>query len=388
MLHPPARLLRLVFIALLALAGLFGSHPAQAAAAPFSLGSLLKPKPAAPVIAPVAEPVSADPAGPARGTMILVHAGGWAGHDAHAQKLLMDRPGYLLLARGWRVVSIDYEEGTAGLQDVLNAAGNELARKSADGPVCIYGESSGAHLALVAAQRLRAIDCVVGLGTPTDFPLYEAEATASLDDRLKLVLSQIKRFFGETVDTLAQWNPLSLAPAIRSDVLLVQESDDQVVSGEHGARFRAARPTTQTVTLEAGGSPFVHGTVSDAGRAQYESSIGAFVDRAVAAHRAERSGARTGCSGTARSVAEIGLGGLAGRLRCLALKDATARGAGSRSWQRTDVKLRGEVNAARIWASLRASQSGRRALAATAKRRAKVSVRAGDRSRVVLRATR
>ena len=169
-----ARILRLVFIALLALAGLFGTHPAQAAAAPVSRSSLLKPKPKpVPVIAPVAEPISADPAGPARGTMILVHAGGWAGHDAHAQKLLMDRPGDLLLARGWRVVSIDYEEGTAGLQDVLNAAGNELARKSTDGPVCIYGESSGAHLALVAAQRLRAIDCVIGLGTPTDLPLYE-----------------------------------------------------------------------------------------------------------------------------------------------------------------------------------------------------------------------
>jgi len=387
MIRPPARILRLAFIALLALAGLFGSHPAQAAAAPLRLPSLLKPKPV-PVIPPVAEPISADPASAARGTMILVHAGGWAGHDAHAQKLLMDRPGNLLLARGWRVVSIDYEEGAAGLQDVLNAAGNELDRKSTDGPVCIYGESSGAHLALVAAQRLRAIDCVIGLGTPTDFPLYEAEATASPDERLKLVLSQIKRFFGSTLDTLAQWNPLSLAPAIHSDVLLVHEVDDEVVSGEHDARFRAVRPTTQTVALEPGAEKFVHGTVSDAGRAQYEASIGAFVDRAVAAHRAERSGARTGCSGTARSLEEVGLGGLVSRLRCLARKDASARSAQSRSWRRSDVKLRGEVNAARIWHSLRATTSGRRALAAAAKRRAKVTVRAGDRSRVVLSATR
>ena len=386
MLHPPARLLRLAFIALLALAGIFGNHPAQAAAAPWSLSSLFKPKPVAPVIAPVAEPISADPAGPARGTMILVHAGGWAGHDARAQKLLMDRPGNLLLARGWRVVSIDYEEGTAGLQDVLNAAGNELARKSTDGPVCIYGESSGAHLALVAAQRLRAIDCVVGLGTPTDLPLYETEATASLDERVKLVLSQINRFFGETVDTLTQWNPLSLAPAIQSDVLLVHEADDQIVSGEHDGRFSAAKPTTQTVDLEAGSTEFVHGTVSEAGLAQYEASIGAFADRAVAGHRAERDGARTGCWGTARSLEEVGLPGLVRRLRCLARKDATARGASSRSWQRTDIKLRGEVNAARIWTSLRSTLNGRRALAAAATRRAKVTVRAGDRSRVVLSA--
>jgi hypothetical protein len=50
--------------------------------------------------------------------------------------------------------------------------------------------------------------------------------------------------------------------------------------------------------------------------------------------------------------------------------------------------MRGEVNAARIWRSLRATRSGRRALAATAKRRAKVTVSTGARSRVILRATR
>jgi hypothetical protein len=50
--------------------------------------------------------------------------------------------------------------------------------------------------------------------------------------------------------------------------------------------------------------------------------------------------------------------------------------------------MRGEVNAARIWGYLRGLASGRRALAAAAKRRAKVIVQTGDRSRVTLRATR
>jgi len=61
--------------------------------------------------------------------------------------------------------------------------------------------------------------------------------------------------------------------------------------------------------------------------------------------------------------------------------------AGTGDWQRTTFKLRGEVNAARIWDALRGSRSGRRALAAAAKRRARISVLIGDRSRVVLRAT-
>ncbi|MEA2194826.1 MAG: hypothetical protein QOG42_1260 [Solirubrobacteraceae bacterium] len=393
MTRPLARIVRLAFIAVLALAALFGGHAAQASAAlPIKL-PLLTPNPA-PAVAPVAAPISADPAGGApRGTMIMVHAGGWAGHDAHAQRLLMDRPGALLVARGWRVVSLDYEEGTAGLQDVLDAAGSELARIGDNGPVCLYGESAGAHLALVAADRLRAIDCVIGLGTPTDLPLYDTEAAASLDARVKLVASQITRFFGDTLDALAPWNLVSLAPAIHADVLLMREGDDDMVSAAHDARFAAARPTTQTLDLDAGNrddpsTSFVHGTISEAGRAKYAAAIGAFADRAVAARDAERTGARTGCSGVGRSLAEAGLTGLRASLRCLARKDGAVRQAGARSWQRTSVTMRGEVNAARVWSTLRATSSGLRALAATAQRRAKVTVRTGDRSRIVLRAAR
>lgn len=382
------RLLRLAFVALLALAGLFGSHPAQAAAAPSNQPQRLQANPV-----PVAAPITADPVGPARGTMILVHAGGWAGHDAHAQKLLMERPGRLLLARGWRVVSLDYEEGTAGLQDVLDAAGAELTRKSTDGPLCIYGESAGAHLALVAAKRLRAIDCVISVGAPTDFSLYQAEAAASHDGRLKLVASQITRFFGTSPAQFAPWNLVSLAPSIHADVLLMREADDDVVSAQHDARFGAVRPTTQLIDLQPGnrgdaGARFVHGTVSDAGRGKYASTIRTFGDRAVAAYRAERRAARTKCSGAARSVADIALARVRSALRCLARKDAVARRTGSRNWRGSSVKLRGEVNAARIWSVLRTTKSGRRALSAIGTRRAKVIIASGAPSRVVLRATR
>ena len=391
---PAARAARAVLATLFALAAVLAAQPPPAdAALPFRL-PLLSPKPPpAPVIPPVAEPISADPAGAARGTMIMVHAGGWAGHDAYAQEQLVKSPGDLFLGRGWRVMSIDYESGADGLQDVLAAAGAELARKTGDGPLCIYGESSGAHLALVAASRLRAIDCVVGLGTPTDLSLYGAEAASSGDARLRLVASQIDRYFGTAAPQSALWDLVALAPAIHSDVLLVRETDDAVVSSLHSARFAAVRPTTQLVELAPGdpadaSTDFMHGTISEAGRAQYAAALGSFADRAVAARDAERSAARTGCSGVNRSVAEVGVQGLRSALRCLARKDAEARGARIGGWQRTSVKLRGEVTAARIWANLRATRSGRRALVAAAKRRIQVTVRAGDRSKVILRAAR
>jgi acetyl esterase/lipase len=389
-----ALLPRLWLLALVACVGLLGLVGAQAQAAlPFRLPSLTKPAPVVPVIAPVAGPISIDPAGPAVGTVIMVHAGGWAGHDAFAQDALAKSPGNLFLERGWRVVSIDYNDGTQGLEDVLNAAGAELARKTTDGPLCIYGESSGAHLALMAASRLRAIDCVIGLGTPTDLSLYEAEGAVSADARVKLVAGQISRFFGTTLAETAPWNLVSIAPTIHADVLLMHESDDSVVSALHAARFAAARPTTQTLELEAGdptnpADDFMHGTISQAGRVQYANAIGSFADRAVAGRAAERNAARTGCSGVSRSLAEIGLPGLQSGLRCLARKDAEALRGGAASWQQTNIKLRGEVNAARVWASLRGSKSGRRALAAAAAKRVKVLVQTGDRTRVTLRAIR
>ncbi len=236
--------------------------------------------------APVAEPITADPTvGHVRGTMILVHGGGWRGHDAHAQQIIMQSPGRLLLARGWRVVSIDTHEGKGGVQDVLDAAGSELERRTSNGPLCLYGESSGAHLALVAAARLRAIDCVIGVGTPTDLALYESEGATTSNALVRAVARQVRRFFGTTTAELAPWDPVSLAPRIRASVLLLRGGDDALVSATHAQRFRAASPATRVVALPAGNPAlaadgFVHGTISARGRAEYAAEIGAFIARA------------------------------------------------------------------------------------------------------------
>jgi acetyl esterase/lipase len=366
--------------------------PSANAALPWRL-PLFEPKkpPAPPPIAPVAEPITVDPVGPVKGTMLMVHAGGWAGHDANAQEQLIKSPGDVFLQRGWRLISIDYNEGTAGLQDVLNSAGAELTRKTGDGPLCIYGESSGAHLALVA--KLRAIDCLIGLGTPTDLALYQSEATTSPDDRVRMIAERMVRFFGTTPEQIAPWNPVSLAASNHADVLLMHEADDTVVSAQHALRYQAANPTTQVVELEAGDpnvrkADFKHGTVSDVGRARYATSLGAFVDRAVANRDAERAAGKTDCARTARPISEIGLPAMQNALRCLARQDASVRSTDAGRWQQTTVRLRGEVNAARVWSLLRTKASGRLALQAAAQRRVKISVQTSERSRVTLRATR
>ena len=360
-------------------------------AAPAAAG-LLRPSPApAPAPAPVAAPISADPAGPARGTVILIHGGGWIGHDARAQRHLMQQPGELFLQRGWRVVSIDYDEGARGLQDVLDAARSELARRTGDGPLCLYGESAGGHLALVAASRLPAIDCVIGLGTPTDLVNYQAESVPNPEPRAKLVAVRTARYFGTAPDELAQWDPVTLAPGIRADIVLLREGDDAVVSAAHAQRVQAARPTTQILDLEPGdpadlSTALLHGTVSALGRTAYAAAIGAFADRAVIARRAERLAARSGCRHATRSIAQIGVAGVHRALRCLANAPRRSRRSSAGGWRRTLVTMRGEINAARIWDRLRATGDGRRALHATATQNATISVRQGPRSRITLRA--
>ncbi len=370
-----------------------GAHAAPARA--LSLADLLDPPPPPPpVIAPVADKLTRDPAdGIVRGTVILVHAGGWAGHDANAQRLLFEHPGDVFSERGWRVVSVDYDEGTAGLQDIMSAVGEELARGTSPGPVCLYGESAGGQLALVAAARMRSVDCVIGLGTPTDLALYESDATASANAQVRLIGSRMSSFFGATPEAIAPWDPVALASSIRADVLLVSEADDVFVAAAHAQRFTAARPTTQTVVLDPGdpadpSTAFVHGTVSATGRAQYDAALGSFADRLVAANQADRDATALGCPRVTRTLLETSLASVATAVECLARRDAEARQPFDRQWRRTSIRLRGEVDAARIWARLRTSTAGRRALAAAAKDRASLAIAVSDRSRITLRLSR
>jgi acetyl esterase/lipase len=367
--------------------------PAADASFISDLLGLGQPPPAAPVTPPVAAPLAADPpTGGAAGTMIMVFGSAWAGHYAPRQEQLMDRPGDLLRRRGWRVVSVDYEEGTAGLQSVLSVVGDELARKTGPGPLCIYGESSGAELALVAAAQQRSIDCVVGVATPTDLAYYESQGSSAAESKVRDLAARISSIFGTTPEALAPWSPVVLAPAIHADVMLIHESDDTLIDPGYATRFQALRPTTKVVMLEPGdptdpAAAFAHGTVSDSGRARYFSAVGSFADRELAAHDAERSAQRTGCPQVARTIDEIGRADMLSALRCLALKDGSLPDR-SGAWRRSVVRAPGEVNPARVWAALRRSAGGRGALLAIARRRARMTVRAGDPTRVTLSARR
>jgi acetyl esterase/lipase len=332
----------------------------------------------------IAEPVG----GAAVGTMILIHGGGWLGPNTVAQGRLMDDPGTLLLARGWRVVSIDYAEGTRGLQAVLDAANAELARGAVSGPLCMYGESAGAQLVLMAASRLRAVDCVIGVGAPTDLAELVSESSKSPVPGIRGIARQIEAVFGTTAAQLSGWSPVAVAASIRADVMLIHESDDPLVSVGHATSFQARVPTTRVVELEAGdpadpSTDFRHGTVSPLGRALYAAVIGSFVDRARVARDAERMASDLHCRGYLASMIDTGRAAMTRLLRCLARHDGRLFASRGRSSRRClTLRPHGTLNAARLWAGLRATRSGRLALAKFARDRATVMARPGSPSRV------
>src|SRR5688572_28374720 len=124
------------------------------------LGPLFGGQPAAPQPERLPEPPLVSTPSSVRGTMIMVHGGGWTGSAPVSQKALMTMPGETLTQRNWRIVSVDYKAGAGGLQDVIDVAGAELS-KPTGGLLCIYGESAGAQMALVAASRVSGVDCVI-----------------------------------------------------------------------------------------------------------------------------------------------------------------------------------------------------------------------------------
>lgn len=239
----------------------------------------------------VAAPLVGAPPQP-RGTVVLVHQGGWAGPNAKLQEQLDAFPGAALRARGLRTVSVDYARGKAGLADVLAAA--RAARRHGPGPVCLYGESAGGTLALLAAARDPHVACVLTLGAPTDFATWSRDAQRRVaDPRRDPQVPVTKRdvslaVFGQTVVPAfgpvgpgsRAWEPARVAPRIRARVVLGRQADDFIVPPGQTAAFRRRDPAATTLVTPAGTrrEPYLHGTLGPAGREALVARVTALVD--------------------------------------------------------------------------------------------------------------
>ena len=195
----------------------------------------------------------------ARGLVVLVHAGGWSGPNQQRQWALDFWPGRSFRAARWSTISIDYAAGQAGLASVTDQLRSALAG-APHRRMCVYGESSGAHLALLAAADLPQLRCVIGLGAPTDLDRWRNDAVTAGNAEWFANWSQTAEpAFGPSAD--ARFEPVAVGRRIAAHVLLVGQGDDHVlpVRGQMAA-FAAVHPATDELVTDPGSIPYLHGS--------------------------------------------------------------------------------------------------------------------------------
>jgi acetyl esterase/lipase len=181
---------------------------------------------------------------------MVIHGGGWT-QQGPAAVAAMAPQVQRFRAWGYPARAITYGPGRQGLSDVLGI----IDRFRAAHPrrrICLYGESAGGHLALLAAQRRAAIDCVIALGAPTDLV-----ALAAPHQTLR---SLVLWYFG---DALGEYSP-ARHRGLRARVLLAYKRDDTVVPLEQGLQMRSVARRAVFNVLEPGPMKWIHGTVSRA----------------------------------------------------------------------------------------------------------------------------
>ncbi|MCW3065949.1 MAG: hypothetical protein JWN32_3121, partial [Solirubrobacterales bacterium] len=259
----------------------------------------------------------------------------------------------------YRVLSLDYAKGTAGLSDVERQVRAALATHPTQGPLCLYGESAGAHLALLAARDIGRVDCVVAAGTPADFETWPAEAEAQgLAGSLGVFLSTVVPTFGPPGPRNLIWQPAAQARRIRADVLLVRQADDLVVPARQTADYRAADPTAREWVAAAAPAdsapiPWMHGTLSSPAAAELPRVLRRAVEAAGRTRAQLRAAHLPACRAATTSVLTMTPAAVDRAVGCLA---------GARGPRRARLVLRGHPTPARIAASLlrAGSRRGRR----------------------------
>ena len=226
--------LRLAWIAAAALvAALLGAQPA----------------PAAETLSRVPYYLGLHPAkGEARGTVLLLHGGGWQGELGRAVDRLQAPTIRMLRRWGFDVATLGYRSGAEGLDDAV-AAFDELRGRDPQRPICLFGFSAGAQLGLItAARRGDAVACVVDLLGPPDLEDFGDRRRSRRGEDLA------RMAFG--ADALRRMSPVNNADAIAAPVLIGAASCDSYVAPADHERFaerlREAGNDARFALIEAG----------------------------------------------------------------------------------------------------------------------------------------
>ena len=194
--------------------------------------------------------------GHGRKTVLLLPHGGWAGDGPGGVRRLRGAA-QRVVAMGWRALTLSYANGAAGLDTV--AAGWREATRA--GPACVYGESSGAHWALMLAERDRSVHCVVAAAAPTDLTTWPRDVPSRPIRRIAYRLRAAA--FGRRRDVLARFSPALHWPSDGCTRLLQLIADgDGVIPPDQARELQRHAPGSGLFRLRAGPAPWVHSRVN------------------------------------------------------------------------------------------------------------------------------
>jgi acetyl esterase/lipase len=205
-----------------------------------------------------------EPGGNIRGTMILLHGGGWylAGRGV-MESMRGDADRWL--SRGWRIVNSSYRACAASIVDVATLFDRVQSVYGTKIPICADGQSSGGHLALLLSAVRSRLACVVAQGAPADLQALprQTEGGAGSEGPIK-VTNMAVAAFGE--DLMAHISP-TRAP-VKARVLFALAAQDTAIPYAQATGFAAAQRArdhdayVDPVHLTPGPVPWIHGLVS------------------------------------------------------------------------------------------------------------------------------
>lgn len=183
-----------------------------------------------------------------KGVVMVIHGGGWQGIDSKPDGQLSDAD--ILMAHfigqfqswGYRTHNFAFRDGRA-LEDTY-AAVRKLNKQNPKRPLCIFGGSSGGHLALMASIKLRdKVDCVISVGAPIDFVRPEPR------ERWETMRQHASDVFG--AGNLRKVSPIFHTARIKAAVLIVTAACDYYTSVERSRQLTRGVKRGKLLLLDA-----------------------------------------------------------------------------------------------------------------------------------------
>jgi dienelactone hydrolase len=202
--------------------------------------------------------------------VMVIHGNGWIGPDPELIRKTANTE--MWHHQGWAIMIPEFQAGASGLEDLV-ADHDDLRRRYPRTPICLFGYSAGAHLALMLAVRRPDVRCVISEAGPTDL---RALSTTDPVNVYPLAVSA----FGE--GNLAEWSPIRFADKIHASVFQVAARNDPVVPVTQAELLAPKLRSGRLRILDPGATEFIHSKV-DAGqlkraRAEEVSFLASFED--------------------------------------------------------------------------------------------------------------